>query len=409
MSIEPSGGKTSDLAIELHPNGMLKSIRSQAKDETGAIAVAAATGLASIAATFVAGTPVAGVLARRAPTNETVCTDDTLARLLDRENAVVAIAIATDNVRQTTRALDAISAVAATVGKNLSASAQSDLQKAYADADAARAQLADRTAELVELDRQLTDVVRLRWPEDGHTFASEPLPLSASRLARWLKPEHRTDRTVSEPHSLSFTLRASAPGADARPEVTFVPSDGIRYRAPEKGVLAFCKGEVPAACAKRTDAKVVLEGPVPQLGRILVLPYKNETFQSNKLTASFTEDGRLTAGSYSDVESAGLNAASTFSSMVDLAAATAADIEAARKSEAARQTEAIQAETERLKIQAELEQARLALQPSPVADQTEKTALLQADTALLEAERAKIEAELALRAVRNRASAADGG
>jgi hypothetical protein len=43
-----NGWKTSDLSVEFYPNGMLKQVGAEAKDETGEIVFSVATSIASL-------------------------------------------------------------------------------------------------------------------------------------------------------------------------------------------------------------------------------------------------------------------------------------------------------------------------------------------------------------------------
>jgi hypothetical protein len=148
----------------------------------------------------------------------------------------------------------------------------------------------------------------------------------------------------------------------------------------------------------------VVEGSVPQLGRLHVLPYRNGLFQSNVMKATFATDGSLITASYADRESMVAKVADSFSDLVELGIKTAEDVDISKTGKIKAETEGIEAETALLKAKRALQKAKLAASPLQNEEQRRQTALLQADTDLIKAMQAKIEAELALQAAREKAA-----
>ena len=336
------------------------------------------------------------------------------APLDDKPNLIMEkseVKTATEKLAMATERLNAWLAAAAATGNKLDPTMQREFINTAMAVGQAKRDLDAKIKKLNETVAFLTDVTKLHWPNTGDTLVSADIELSDKKKKDWLRDNQMLGLEV-----VRFVLQPSTPPKVPVSYDGGLPTDGIRYRAPVKGQLISCivvpktvddnsgVDDITDPCAHATTMSIVDEGPIPQFGSIHILPYRNTPFQSNKIAATFREDGSLVTGSYTDLQSAGANAANTLSSLSELAMKTSTQFSQRETSVLTAKTKAVQAEAALLKAQADLENARLALQPSPTAAQNQQRELLQADVDLLNAERAKIEAELALREAREKAA-----
>ena len=418
-----SGWKTSELSVEMHPNGMLKRISAEASDAAPQIVLNTAMGFATIAR-IRDPSPITTLDKQKQPD---ICSDNLKNQINDRSKFAGEVRTSTKNLDEAIQALNAISTVAKVVGNKLDADKQAELQDKVSAVSKLRRKLDEKLAKLAKMDAILTEVVNFRWPNKSTEQISSIFKMSDEVLYRWFKDDTSkllSDKDVAQrinAHSVTLALLPSVENLESvasgridggeiqsceqilsglNEKDDFDPTVGIRYRVPVKGKLLYRIGQFEDKCIGWDDGQILVEGSVPQLGRLLTLPYKNAPFQSNFMNATFREDGSLETGGYIDRESIGVNATSTFLDLVDLAAKTAD-----AKVEATNRTEAIQAEIALLRAQDELEGVRLAARrTSSTAEQELQKNLLQADIDFLNAERAKIEAKLALRDARRKAS-----
>lgn len=382
-----SSTKISDLQIDKHANGMLKKIGAAAEDRTGPIVVNTATAIAKIAAA------AAGVPRPLAPPGLVgVCNSATSLAVTDKPRLRGRVEVATKLLNEATTRLEALTAVAVPFGGRADSTTQRELLRAARDVATYKSQLAQETVSYAKVVDQLTITTQLRWPPNGDERTSQLQKLTEEELTQWF-----TSPDLSSVKPVVFELQASSglgvpapaqPGtgtAKAHPEP-------LRYRVPVKGKLLMHQ-KSGAEDDVTVKTKLVTEGPVPQLGRIYLLPLQNKAFQNNVLNATFAEDGNLLAAGYIEKSSSAEAASETLAKVAGLLPQAIQDVRlGGAQSEAAE----IEAKTKVLEAQAKLQAARDALSPSPTEDAEKKRALLAADSALLDAERAKIVAQYLL-------------
>jgi hypothetical protein len=147
------------------------------------------------------------------------------------------------------------------------------------------------------------------------------------------------------------------------------------------------------------------EGPVPQLGPLMLIPFNNGAFQSNTIKLAFTNDGNLQSASVAEHVSGAEVASDTFNQVATNLLQGVKDI---RTGGLDAKTAMLKAKTGQLQAQKDYNAATIALQASPTADTDRQKAILDSDTALKDALRANIEAEVALEKAKAAAGAASG-
>ncbi|WP_157033656.1 eukaryotic translation initiation factor 3 subunit J [Belnapia moabensis] len=388
--------KTSELAIERHPNGMLQRIGAKADDRTDAVLVNTATAVIQTAITIARLTSGVPSLPREraAPRRETTpaCTQAAKTALFNMQRTQTALERAANQLQEATSRWNAVREAVTLVGTRADAATQRALMDtAQALAGAKLAQERASTAHVNALDA-LTETRTLYWPPNGSTFAGklEGSELSDAKLQMWttgsLMPTGtevsvRIERVPPEQHQSSNAADGSAAAS---------PGRGIRYRTPLTGVLAATVGSA-------TEAKLLAQGAVPQLGQMMVLPFTNGAFQQNSLSATFAEDGKLVTASYGELASRAERASSAAAQLASMGPQAVADIAGARNFGAQQATAQIRAEREVLQAEQERRVARAALAISPEDPSERRRRLLEADTALKNAERLNVEADIALR------------
>jgi hypothetical protein len=242
------------------------------------------------------------------------------------------------------------------------------------------------------------------WPRSGIVFSGGPQNGGAVDLlpdevvTAWLRPGHTG---LVEILGVRFEIRDAATGqapSTTRSAQAGTPEDGIRYRMPARGRLV--------AVFEAGGEQEFAEEQVPQLGRLMLLPFSNGPFQNNILEASFNENGTLESARYGELAS---RAEAISATAAQVAAQVGPAIDAygaARNAGLARQAARSQAQAAVLSADLELRNARSALTVDPNSLEERTRRLLGADTTLREAERANVEARIALEQARARARSA---
>lgn len=400
---------------------MLKEFNAAAEDRSGQIATALATTLGTIAVKIATG----GVAPGAAPPPEAM---RTITCKPEVEKAVKELAKHKSAVKDATAKLNTASAIfaqlsaaAAALGSRVEPAYQKRLIDAADAVQAAQVRLDGATDKLSETLSAISDAQTFRWPlagsvdlqtpETGQAYQQVLIPGGPVAIKQWLHnpPAGQFFLTVLQ-------LRQSPEANTVTPSKSADRPAGIRYRVPVRGKLILCVLPVPedgllhenpdaAPCPDNTKAAVVentsdplWEGPVPQLGQLHVLPYKNGLFQNNALSATFTEDGNLASISYDDKSSRLEAAVATAQAIATTAGSTVTSIKTSKTTRLKAQTDEINAETALLKARAEKKASEVAL--APETDQAKRKAMLETDTDLLNAQTAKINAQLALQEAR---------
>jgi hypothetical protein len=386
--------RNTEFSMEWYESRGTKAISSSADDQTGAVLVNAATGLAKLAAVGL-GKPAGPA----APPVCSAAVTQALAAIGD-DNAPgqsATVDRAQEAVAATTLSVARITARAAALGTNLDNGTRGELGRATALLDAQNALLKLEKAKLDKLLGDVTATTPLTFSGTNSQWVSGPTPLPAKALKDW-----NVDATTAQGLNvyLQLTMIESLPKLQ-RAQVAS-PSGrsakkGLPYREPLLGRLEVCS---PTACGQ-ANTKVVkkLETPVLQLGRMFYLPFEARTFASIKNGATFSEGGSLLTATYNQPRAAGVGASQAFK---DVAEQGAAFVVAQRGAETAR----LNAKTAQAKAQKDYNEAVAALAPAPADTNAERDAKQKAiaafeiDTTLAEAETASIEAGIARDAAR---------
>lgn len=382
--------KVSDFQIEKHPNAMLKRIGVSADDRTGPIIVNTFTTIANLAAT-------ASMLVGGAPPGQRAdaACKDAIAAALERLPALRSeMQSAQARLERATAELEGLTSQAAVIGGRPSASIQAELLARANAVIARRAELAKATAPYAETLKIVSETQVIAWPSNGNDRRLEN-DLRAETLTAW--SERRIARRYRCPILFEITSESglAVPPGDAA--AAGAAEGALRYRVPVKGRLeASYTGncEVPT---QASDRRILIEAPVPQLGRIYLLPFENGPFQNNLLNATFSEDGNLTSAGYAE-KTATAEAATQTAAQVSAALPQA--LRSAYLGGAQFETERNDALTKALQSEANLEKARAALDPPAATASAERMALLAADTALKQAELANVAATYVLEQAR---------
>ncbi|WP_431285605.1 hypothetical protein ACQW02_12715 [Humitalea sp. 24SJ18S-53] len=403
--------KTSELSIERHPNGMLQRVGAQADDRTEAVLVNTATAAIQTAITVArlgAGVPsIPGARAADRRQLTPACTPTATAALRNAERTQATLERAADQLHAATTMWSAMRDAAAPLGARADAHTQRALM--IAASTLAQAKLAQERASAAHLNtlEALTETRAIYWPPNGSVLSGrlEDAGLSNVRLQAWTTGGFvpvSTDviaQLERVPHDQS-NPRATADGAVvAASTAATSPRLGIRYRTPMVGTLAVTVGNA-------SEPRRIAQGPIPQLGQMMVLPFSNGTFQQNSLSATFADDGSLLTASYGELASRAERASSAAARLAAMGPQAVADITGARNFGAQQAALRIRAERDVLQAEQERRTARAALAVSPDDASERRRRLLEADTTLKNAERLNVEADIALQEARRRLAAA---
>lgn len=414
-----NGFKKTNLTIETHENGAIKSINAAIEDQTGSVITSTFTGVLRLASAIggVPVVPAAGAQGDvpRAPTMFTpLCRadiyrkieqrrrlqaeiDPTVKEILGLEGQVKSLNTEIEAVRKqldtakATKAKLEADGIGATDPRWQEAKAKIDkieedkekMEKGIAKASKGirelEATIASRRRQIAALDQDLVQSTVLTFRPTA-THRQEEVSGGDKASDRWFEPKGRelyctgtdnpcTSRSASGvPHKLrAWSAVYLAPGMSnyGATHTQVVTGDNFVYREPAVGRLLVCKAEACLACfqvAARQENRLLEDKiEVPQLGVLATLPLLNQNFQNNNLTATFSESGHLTKLVY--------DSNARFEAAAETFAASAENLgnflEARRDAEKAaldRDTAKIQAERDRLKAQFELEQARRCLE-----------------------------------------------
>ncbi len=403
-----SGLKTSSIKVEMHDNGMLKQISSEADDRTGEVLVAVASGVAKFATGVVlpaaAGGGIPGVFSPQRPAagpppkaRASECKKQLSASLYkaleQMQAAKLAVVAATATLANATDKLNVHIANASAAKDKLPAKLQEALITAAESVADARQDLVEAAASLATLKRATTHIETFRWfqtsvDKDG-MLRSDPHPIPLPVRKRWFKTPSDFQSTI-DAQMIELRLETTAGRAIAP---TASPEEGVRYRIPVSGSLMAYKGHGGAAVKSR-----VVDAAIPQLGHVMSISYKNGLFQSNKIFAAFRPDGSLASAEYADLESSAENAANTFKQLTDVAADAVKEAQSAPLDALTREKSRVDAETNLIRAQTELQKAKLAAEPP--GDSVAEKARLEADTSLLKAKLENLRAREALEMAR---------
>lgn len=378
--------KTTDIAVEYHENGALKSVNASVEDKTAQVLTGVFQAVGKLA--------VAGAALAVKPT----CKPATV-------QAVQAVTVGEAKLQQAQRALtgatqrvEHLTLVGATLGRGWDAAGRQELVTAINALYSAKGAVETAEAELTAALEKVTIKGNAVWPPHGELFDSDqPIipPLTLVQVQAWGAGASGSLQKLADTTAVYPRLRAATSIGRAQPCDDEKCSDdrvtGLKYRMPAPGRLMLCS---TAACDPKADVvHGYEEGLVSQLGPVLALPLRNYPFMQQSVEAVFNNAGQpLKLGYKSEGGSEKLT--DVLGTVVD----EAIKVRAARKPKT--ELDLVKEETELLVAKTELAVAKKKLAPAANEQQAAATDTLKADTALLEAELAKLRAEVALNTAR---------
>lgn len=389
-----SAFKKTNLTVDYHPNGGIKSINAAAEDRTGQAILSVAKAVGTIA---VVAAGAGGVRASACEKDIATLVDTTIPGLESD------IKTQTAEVTELTADVDRLTAMATAMGKAWGKTEQKAMGTAIGKLITAKRALAAKNESLQSALKGVTHVVKVKWPANGDERISPPgtvASLPVELIAKWGTPDDEA-RLIREADA-RFEIVAGTQIGNPTYCTPACPGDasaGLKYRMPSRGTLVVHWQRTTPTGKQTQEKESVWEGMIPQLGPVFTLPLKSVPFSNRKLVATFDEAGLPTSLGVESVAATAETAASTFESLVAQAASVRAQLKPSELDE-------LKAQTELLKARKELETAQKALQPTAQDPTAQAIAAFQADTALKQAEQANLEATRALAEAR---AASQGG
>jgi hypothetical protein len=406
--------KTSELSIDRHDNGMLKSIGASAEDRTGKLIVNTIAGVIKLSQAALMA-PVSLAPGVPPPSAESICNKALLDIVKELGPKRAVLNAAKDNLEAETKRLTFFADAVATFGKAPADQIQMDLITQAERVATRQIELGRVQKDLQSTLDSISDVDAFTWPGDGRTLVGTH-KYSKGNLRRFLADNlNRTDVRLSDVE-IELRIRplsALALSADEDGKLPIVAiganAKGIRYRAPVQGALEITLCEAvphdvddkkptefcsPEKIPDKLRVMLLAEGPVPQLGRMMLLPFTNRPFQSNTMKASFTDAGNLQTASVEEKVSQAEVASDTLN---QVAGPLLQGITNLRTAGIDAKTAVLKAKTDQLLAERNYHQAVLALEPSGTEANDRQKAIIESDTALKEALRANNEADRALK------------
>jgi hypothetical protein len=444
--------KSSEFSWELHENGMLKTVGVSAQDKTGEVITNAVTGATKIAQSVLTASAIGALsmMQKKDPIENLIACDPGINNLraslpVLRRN----VNTAKDQLEADVNRLKAMTDTIGAFGKApIDAIQREAFDQAKQVARSAERLTATSNALKNALDK-LSIVNTFIWPDDGRTFVGEDASFNANELKRWLLQNTRTRKAAVEAlnlqHKSIIEMRilplsglsvlsrkaiedSSTPGKPDLPTSTVgLEYEGIRYRRAVPGLLevrACSEVDDPSAqsdqsksnadprratdtntptnsagpakpttfsCPSAKLKKTTLaEGPVPQLGRLMLIPFHNSPFQDNALDLTFGADGTMVSGKYQEKAARAVAATSTLKDAAGILLQAAKELPLTKS-----QAELAELEAETKVLQAR-DEAKRALEPTGFEENDRAIAIMKSDTSLLEAEIAKLKAQKAL-------------
>lgn len=397
--------KTSDISVERFENRMLKSIGASATDLTGSVLSSAAGGVVKLAQAAVLS-PAGNVTAPRGR----LCSGALLKTVNGIKQKRAAMTAATASVEAETDKLKQMREALTLFGQGTTATAQDRLLN-QVNKLIERTSVASKVRSDYENDVDaITDTHTFYCPPDGRTVVGDYKRDDRKWMRKFVAKDSDgvgqaatdVEDTVKLRIVPSYRLTVKDAGGIPALPVTGGSVDGIRYRDPVIGALqvSVCKDIDPKTeeqCADSTLTRDLAEGPVPQLGRLMLIPYDNYIFQDNKMEATFNEDGSLLKASHGEKASRAKVASDTLSEIAETLLQGTKTLQTAGIDA---RTAVLKARKGLLEEQAALEEAQLALLPKPTVENDRRMAILASDTALREALLKNLEAKQALEKAR---------
>lgn len=391
--------KTTSATVAYYDSGAIKSLNASAEDKTGEF-------IASVAGTFskliTADVLGPGLWAFGQETKGcSARTKKQLAALEALETEIEARSAKVDALTEELTKLNAVLLAAKELSSKATRDKLGQLQVQLMDEMGKLASAMKRTEPLM---KALSESQKIKWPDDGETFATvEGKPaipdLDRKLFDSWLnndlaKPyiETQSDTALYKKLAAKSAIHLKLQAADKLGRSAACgqtcPDDGLsgfKYRIPAQGQLLVC---ADTTCGEDTLHKASDVASISQLGHIYVLPLKSTLFSTKTVSATFAENGTPTSVGVTSA-AASDKAGTALAAIGDLAATV-------HKTRAEKELNDLKAKTDLLKAQKDYADAVTALQPS--ADQTklDATNAFKIDTDLLNANVAYLNAQKAL-------------
>lgn len=426
-----SGSKVTSIKIETYDNHTVKTINAEA-DDKGPEVVAGIASAGFAIARLALGLPAPADVGGGGPNKQPTCP----AAIASNNKLVAALADKAKELSALNEQLEPYTTIAllATL-TDADKQTISELRGKIRDASKAISEIQKHSDELIK-KLSYTEKLDLDF-RSGQADRSIPFPSTDPVIEalqwKWLEglfgalDKHQRQKTKEEMTSLTATLRkiggiaaddsicAAAGVKDClSPKPTWktdsggnAPSSipGIAYRQPVKVRLRICETPDGPLCASG-GAKINVEATAyaPQLGTLVILPFRNGYGANNQLQAQFRADGSLDWASYADKRASALSSVNAVNNVLSQGLAlstaiqtkrTADDAAAKAKADAAAPLNAVKQQLDLAKAQKDLLDAQAALDPSNIAIKQQQAAL-DASVAQLTAQAAIQELEAKL-------------
>ena len=378
---------TSELEVDFHKNGTLKSFNLEADDHSAEIIANAFKVISNVTLVAVGVPPLPYI--KPAPPKKPVCP------VCDEKskNALSAIQKSDPDVKRLTKNVENASEKVGRLNL-IVAGADKPSEQTLQDLQEAVKVLKQHKQALVNLNKnrapylaQVQYKEKQRWPKStaGDIMKTSFPPIQILKNRWFIKDkEGRTvcDEIVNEKLTLHVAIN---------PLVANIPSylpekssKGVFYRYPMPIELVIC---TDAPCDKQTRkiAKTI-RSKAPQYGPLVLLPFENSAFQNNQLEVAFSVSGLPSKLTFKNKRSAAEAASGA-------AAGIAEQLPALRQQLLNADLEKLKRETALFEQEQALQDAKQSLEPSPTADIEAQMALIKAQTDLVNAQIAIEEAQ----------------
>lgn len=369
--------KTTDLRIEYHPNGALKTVNASADDVTGSLVGAVASAVARFAVSQV---PVLKTLAEMDTFSELPgpcpghLKPEVSDALLRRDDLTREVEQLAKDVERSRAEVEHLVTVGKVQGRVWSEAERVQMTAALQRIQELVRRLNPLRTELNDLLALLTISSELAWPSDGDLRSGMIPRPGDGTLGKWIRPGATHLPLADHFLYLRSDSRLQPTGKCPPSGCQEPPEAGLRFRIPVPGELLICSGAECMPDGSGGQVVVRHEAMLSQLGRVFALPLRNYPFMKQNLVATFSEAGQpLSLGYMSDALAA--RAGDSLAGLVD----QVVKVRDARKPRS--ELEQLKEETELLQARAAREAARRALETPKAQDQAAVAQAFQPDAA----------------------------
>lgn len=342
--------KKTDVTIELHENGTLKSVNASVTDETRQVIANVVSGVARLAL-ISAGLPGAQLDDKGKPVDRNVCTPAARSALKSLKSLEAAIKAGQSAIEATE------TEIADSKEHPDKLKPLREKLKKLKDEQAANGKLRDKAVEFLTH----TKLHHFRPKTDMRQAPLAPMP---ELLSKWFTEVGKATPEVAE--AMTATVAVAGASQTGKAGNAVVNGDAFYYRQPADAILVVCPGTACLDAATKVlllpEDKRLLSTPtvVPQLGVLARLAFENGAFESNILKATFRPSGMLEKLESSSKASA-TEASAAFKDSVEVLG----KVKDQKRKEGLQQlgddADRLKAEKARLDAELELEKSRKAL------------------------------------------------